>query len=213
MGADAELDELTTMLKAIALQKQPSGTTLVEDQLASIATRLNRGSRTFSIRAPGVNGYKGAELLSVDLSEKHPMTGKQLTGAQVVPPPFATAQVESTLKIVEPFPSLLIQGSFGPFGASTDGQTTEIEGVMTVTYRVDCVVFAPGDFQNLTQRRSLILATAFLRALRLDESLGGLVHRIYPLGTIEPGGGGKYGKNPHVMATRIRMEAMATLPY
>jgi hypothetical protein len=212
---DGELDEVLVMLKAIATQPVAgSNLTLVQQQLQLIQARMVAGARTFTLMSPGSgNGYGKAPLLTADLVELK--QGLPLPASWIGDGSFKKVYTDPRQKIPEPFPALLLTGAPGPYQQGDVG-ALELPGYMSLIYNISAVVFVDGDQEYYTQRKSVIWAEAIVRALRVDSSLGGLVQVIRPAAgaaSIEPGGGGKYGNTPLVMASRVKLEAYVTIPY
>ncbi|MGH2870136.1 MAG: hypothetical protein ACRDNK_21520 [Solirubrobacteraceae bacterium] len=198
------------MLGAIAMQPTAEGTTLVEQQLAAMATANAPGQRTFSIMSPGVNGFGVKPLLTVDLApndaQGQPMPTTWMdTG-------FKKLWVDSRIQVTGPFPSLQLVGRQGAIQLGPDGPR-DTEGYISWAYNIDAIALASGDIGIVTQRKAMIDALAFWRAVRLDDSLGGLVQRCRPTRPLEPGGGGGAGdRGSTVMAARVSFEVMVVIP-
>jgi hypothetical protein len=144
-----------------------------------------------------------AVLATIDLAEEDPETGV-LLDASWADTGFAQSMIAETLKLAAPFPAIEFIGNPGAYLRGHEGEMEDADyGV--VNYVVDSVVFASGDQQIIVQRKAILLAEAFRRLLRKDESLGGLVMQVRPRGPVEPGGGGRH-QSAVVMSARLRLD-------
>ena len=208
-----ELDEILVMLGAIAMQPTPNnGPTLVAQELATMKANLAVGERVFTIMSAGTgNGFGKTPLLVVDMAQSLPQ-GQQPSNTWV-DTGFNKLWIDSRIQVTGPFPSLQLIGRPGSLQAGPTGPREDRE-YFSVIYNIDCIAIASGDIGYVTQRKAILDAVAFLKAVRIDSSLGGLVEVIKPVRPLEPGGGGGAGaKGSTVMAARVTLGAKVLHAY
>ena len=98
---------------------------------------------------------------------------------------FAAVITAEGVRIEPPYPKLQIIARSGGLQADDHGVVFRDDRVQGQIYHVDATVIVNKDIPTYADRAAVIMARAFERLVRRNETLGGLVQLIQPRGPIE----------------------------